>query len=182
MNAKAIVKIIFAVLMALFCLALAGAYFYFSNLAPEGKLVFMAPGEASVIVIDGGERIELSERQVRTVELESGTHTIEVLAPVELEPFEVEVPEFGTLVVPIADPQCFALMDVAQSAYDIGKHSSPIFVSATKRDGPFKLESFHYTSMTAVPNERTSGERVYLLGTNTCEVVGALAAEHAGTP
>ena len=181
-KAKTIVRIVFAVLAVGFCLTVGGAYLYFSNLPSEGELVFMAPGEPAVIVIDDGEPIELSERGNRTVSVLAGSHTIKVMAPAELEPFEVEVEAFGTLIVPVAKPQCFAIMDVSLSAYDYGGKTSPRFVSAGEYEQPFKLESGHYTSMKALPNERTSGELVYLVGTNTCETVAEIAAAHRDQP
>lgn len=177
-KAKTVVRIVFGVLMAGLCLTIAGAYFYFTNLPTEGELVFMAPGEAAVIVIDDGEPIELSDRGNRTVSLLAGPHTIKVMAPAELEPFEVEVEAFGTSIVPVARPQCFAIMDVSLSAYDHGGDASPRFVSAAEHEQAFELKSGHYTSLAALPDERTSGELVYLVGTSTCEAVAEIAAAH----
>ena len=175
---KSIVKIVLWVIVALFCLGILGAYLYFSNLPPKGKIVLMAPGEASVVLVDG-ERIELDEKGRRTLELESGPHQVEVLEPVAIPAFEVLVPEFETLVVPIAKPQCYAILDVSQSAYDVGKQLPPKFVRAVQHDAPFELERDHYTSSDKLPAERTSGQLVFLLGTSTCEAIAEMAAQQA---
>ena len=169
-----IVKVILWSLLALLILSLGGAYLYFSNLPPSGEAVFLGPGVPVTLSIDGGPPIEISAKGRHEAKLGTGPHTVEVVAPAKLErTFEVEL--HATVVVPVLAEQCFATLDVSLSHYDLGgKQRPPRLVRTNSADVPFPLTSGHYTSMSDIPETRTSGASIIVLRSATCEDVAAL--------
>lgn len=176
MSAKKIVRWVVVGLCLVFTLGLLGAYLYFSNLPPEGELVLMSPGEAATVKVDGGDPIELGVKVKRTLELPAGKHEIEILQPVA-RTLEVEVLDRKTVIVPLAQPQCYATYDVTNSAYE-GSTMPPLFLDTQVVDEPFPLPYATYLSLDDLPDERSSGQTVKLLVTGTCDEIAALTSAH----
>ncbi len=178
MSAKTIVRTVVLSLVGLLVLAMLGAYLYFSNLPPAGKVVFMSPGEPAVLVVDGTQRVELSAKSKRTLELPAGAHTVEIESPAK-RTLEIDVLDRKTVVVPVVASQCYATYDVTQSAYE-GSNLPPRFVRVQTHDAAFELPYATYLSLDDLPKQRSSAQSVQLIVTDTCETIAELTAEHTG--
>ncbi|MCH9686745.1 MAG: hypothetical protein K0V04_35255 [Deltaproteobacteria bacterium] len=169
-----VVKIILWSLLAALVLSMVGAFIYFQTKAPEGQVVVLAPGEPVTISVDGGPEVTLSERGRHAAWIGVGQHTVRILgdAPRELT---FEVTHRRTTIVPVADPQCYATLDVARSAYDMGGAAHPPRLVRTHETAkPFELTRGHYTSMANIPERRTSGTSVLLLRSASCDDIAQL--------
>lgn len=167
------VKIVLAVLLAVFVFGLVGTYVYFATRPPTGEIVILGPGREVTVQIDDGPSVSVAAKGRHVAEVSAGSHTVTVEGE---EPREVSVPEKKAMVVPVAAPQCFATLDVTLSAYDVGGQPRPPRVVRTERaTQPFALTSGHYTSMADIPEKRTSGASVIVLRSASCQDIDAIA-------
>jgi len=166
-----VIKIIGLVLAGLCVLGLGGAYLYFSNLQPVGEVVFMTPPDQPVeLRIDGGETISLSGKAQRRIELPTGPHTVEVLSPEPLS-FQVDVPRYDDVVVPVLPGQCFALFDASfmYASEQGGEKGQLRFIRLWQPDAAFEPGIGVYTSRQELPEQVGSVEKTELLVTDACE-------------
>ena len=171
-----VVKIIGIVLAALCVLALGGVYLYFSNLEPQGEMVFMTlPDQPVELRVDGGETIAIGGKALRRLELATGSHTVELLSPTP-STMEVEVPRYDDVVVPVVPGQCFALFDASfMYSGDYGGKGDLRFVRLWQPEGGFTTETGVYHSRQDLPEEVGSLQKTELLVTDSCEELEGLA-------
>ncbi|MFK7928098.1 MAG: hypothetical protein AB8H79_07900, partial [Myxococcota bacterium] len=151
----------------------------------DGTQVHLIPaGESLVVSINGDEEKRLSKPV--TLGLGPGTHTIAVRDGAEIT---VTLEAFDKVVVPLVPNQCFLSMNVSLSNFGEGGRKVPKISGRLQRSEPFPMPAKHYVSNSALPSSITSGQQVFLLASQPCNVAddlefginGAVTREGGGT-
>jgi hypothetical protein len=152
--------------LALLVMLLVGAGAGYNYLFGKATVhIVMLPEEALTVNLDGQPSAS-SPSSDGHIELEvrRGKHTFELIAEgAEPTKYELAVKSgFDNWVLPVTTRQCFVRFDISDSHYGTtGK--APIVTHRFRGDNPFEVSTSTHLQFSALPQERKSSAKVYLL-------------------
>ncbi len=168
-NIRLVIALIVGIPVALFA-AFMGIREYFNG---TGTLHVVAPVEGSLVVrVDGIEQATLGPAQHGEIELEQGTHAVELVrgdGQVSARSVEVDDGFFEDLTP--ADGQCFVELDATEAYY--GHAPRPEVEARHFGESSFEISSSRYFAESEMPSSIQSGSHVYLVFEVPCAMSSA---------
>ena len=150
---------------------LAGFYVYFWG---QGEVhLLVSPEEKAIVRVDGKPvKPERIEGRHQRYDLPRGVHTVAVEregSPPREAKLDIKS-GFTSLMMPVADDQCFARLDVSKAMYSgASSKALPTIVRRYSGKEPFDIEGSTYLTEKELPNRKKASHSVYLMVDYNCE-------------